>query len=302
MDSRQRLGLVLDRPEFKAQIGSIVQGQSFELAGVYNAASDRAPNCEADAWLVLLADEMHNVVLENWLEHQDAPVIFDEISGTPDSDFARRLEKKLHQLAGMISLAVKPHKLPLVSELRAVWVLAASTGGPAAVKAFLQALPTGLGIAFIYAQHIDEGFDLTLAQMISRGSRYGALLAGHGSLVLPDNVIIVRPDQQTEVLVNNTLVLHQCPWAGAYSPAINQVMVNVASVYGSRSGAIIFSGMGDDGRAACKMMKQQGGEIWIQTPDSCTVSSMPDEAESTGVVSFSGTPEQLAVALSERYL
>lgn len=300
MDKPLRVGLLLDNLSLKGKYQHLIQAQLGSLAGTYDARSDALPDVEVDAWLVALGEELESPALDAWLENQKAPILFDDALHCHDDSWQRRLEKKLQQLAGMVSLEAS-RRGGSANAIRAVWVLGASTGGPAAVKTFLQSVPQGLGIAFVYAQHIDQGFDVTLAQVISRGSAYGAVLAGHGGLLLPDSVTIVRPDRETELLANGTLLVHPRRWAGPYSPAINQVVANVASVYGGRSGAIIFTGMGDDGKAGCRLMKQQGGEVWVQTPESCTVSSMPDEVLRTGVSSQMGTPEQLARAIHQRY-
>lgn len=44
-----------------------------------------------------------------------------------------------------------------------VWLLAASLGGPEAVKAFMDALPGGLPVGFVYAQHIEASFESALS-------------------------------------------------------------------------------------------------------------------------------------------
>lgn len=249
-------------------------------------------DCSADAWLIVADNAIDHPEFSQWLAELDVPVIFEESAAQSSDGWQRRLSAKLQQLAGVIRLGQGP------LAPKEVWVLAASTGGPAAVKLFLQALPAGLDVAFIYAQHIDERFDVTLAQVISKGSAYPAELAGHGSPVAANSVLIVRPDQRAVLQENGTLVVHSEPWPGPYKPAINQVIANVASVYGHRSGAIVFSGMGDDGKAAVRLMKQQGGLVWAQSPASCTVSSMPDEVIATGVTSFIGAPAALAQALA----
>jgi len=47
-----------------------------------------------------------------------------------------------------------------------VWVLAASLGGPAALKRFLQALPEGIQVGFIVVQHIDNNFIPVLRKIL----------------------------------------------------------------------------------------------------------------------------------------
>lgn len=178
-----------------------------------------------------------------------------------------------------------------------VWVLGASLGGPAAVKLFLDALKPELPIAFILAQHIDEGFQALLGQVLARNNHF-VLIKEFDRIQLKDGQILIAP-------ANNAIRLdhtrHVCrtdeEWEGIYSPSINQVMRIVAEQYGPRSGAIIFSGMGDDSKAAAEYMASVGGTIWAQTAETCASSSQPDSCRESGYVTYSGSPQQLAAKL-----
>ena len=90
------------------------------------------------------------------------------------------------------------------------------------------------------------------------------------------------------------------PWEGPYAPCIDQVMSNLAQGFGHCDGAILFSGMGNDGAIAAPRLAAQGAAIWAQSADSCAVSSQPDSVRETGCVGYSGTPEQLARQLVDR--
>lgn len=293
------VGLLLEELGQVARYKILLENNHCALACAVTAKNLSGLQSQPDAWLIELDAGIDNPVITEWLEKLQKPVIFGDGLWQPSyadsqSSWQRRMDAKIQQLAGMVNLTAASIQRPTQ-----VWVLAASTGGPAAVKEFLSALPPDLGVAFIYAQHIDSRFDVTLAQVVSRNSHYPAVLASHGALIAANSVLIVRPEHVAEVHTNGTVVVHDKVWAGSYQPAINQVMANVASVFGSKSGAIVFTGMGDDGRAAAKLMKQQGGVIWVQSSSSCTVSSMPDEVKSTGVVTFEGSPVELAAKLAE---
>lgn len=178
-----------------------------------------------------------------------------------------------------------------------VWVIGASLGGPAAVKLFLDALKPDLPIAFILAQHIDEGFQALLGQVLGRNSHF-ELIKEFDRVQLKNGQILIAP-------ANNAIRIdatrHVCrtteEWEGIYSPSINQVMRIVAEQYGVRSGAIIFSGMGDDSKAAAEYMSSVGGTIWAQTAETCANSSQPDSCRESGYVTYSGSPQQLAAKL-----
>lgn len=232
--------------------------------------------------------------LHGWLEAQGAPVILCD-GNVPTahqqqySAWARRLKEKINHLAGAINLARAE-----TGSARQVWVLAASTGGPAAVKQFLAELPPALGIGFIYVQHIDTGFKDTLAQVMSRNSHYPAHVAEHGSVVRPNEVAVVSPDYATELLPNGTFLVHPRPWSAPFTPSVDYIVANVAHSYGARSGVIVFSGMGNDGAASSRLMRQKGGRVWVQDPATCTSDSMPLAALAAGCVDFEASPQLLA--------
>ena len=88
-------------------------------------------------------------------------------------------------------------------------------------------------------------------------------------------------------------------WDGPYAPSIDQVMNNVSLRFGSGAGAILFSGMGNDGSIAGPQVVARGGNVWAQSAETCAVSSQPDSVRDTGCVSYSGSPEHLALQLVE---
>ncbi len=255
-----------------------------------------------DAWLV---DVSHDEEIDDthWAENlhkllaTDVPVVLSDcseyVAGTAEhSAWLKRLKLNLQQLQGEINL----QSLPVASM---VWVLAASTGGPAAVKEFLQHLDGDLNIAFLYVQHIDEGHGATLLNMVNKESNYPAFLAEQGMVLQQNTITIVDPKFRTEILSNGTLLVHTDPWSGAFQPSIDQLVANLARTLPCQNGLIIFTGMGDDGAASCRLIKQRKGQVWVQAPASCVSASMPNAALMTDCVDHIGTPIELANALAE---
>ena len=178
-----------------------------------------------------------------------------------------------------------------------VWVLGASLGGPAAVKIFLDSLEPDLPVAFILAQHIDEGFQALLGQVLGRNNHFEvikefeSIQLKHGQVLIAPADYAIRIDRNRQVLTSSN------DWPGPYSPSINEVMKVVAEQYGRRCGAIIFSGMGNDGAESAEYMTSVGGTIWAQTEETCACSSQPDSVRQTGFVTYNGSPQQLAAKL-----
>ncbi|PCJ16716.1 MAG: chemotaxis protein CheB [Gammaproteobacteria bacterium] len=280
-------------------------------------------------WLVDLTDEDEWIdFIELLVEHAEAPVLFgDAYSPQPETPAYKRWEKRLYQKlfkqigapetsASISSATVSPIPEPkplaaislprscsdaqsseTVGLVERVWVLGASLGGPAAVKEFLSFLPAGLPVAFVLAQHIDGGFQKILAQVLSRNTHFNICEHCVNQKIEYGNVYVAPVEHEVVFSNAGRVMAVEKQWDGPYAPSIDQVIMNVAARYGRNSGALIFSGMGNDGASGAPEMHKKGGVIWAQNADSCANSSMPDSVRETGCVTYSGAPQQLAYQL-----
>ncbi|MBW0147915.1 chemotaxis protein CheB [Marinobacter arenosus] len=278
---------------------------------------------QAGLWLVTLADEAdHPVLFDHLLENTEAPVLFGldqapKPGGTDYFRWERRLLGKLEQQLGNLEeldseasiqeleeqppasppTATLPHWIPPAapgSIAEEVWILGASLGGPAAVKTFLDHLPPGLPVGFIYAQHIDGNFTEVLTRVLGRHAHYQLKRAEEGLRVHNGDVVLLPVEHEWKISDTGALTELDTPWPGPYGPSIDQVLLNVADHYGRHCHAILFSGMGNDGAIAAPMLKAYGSKIWVQESSSCGNSSMPDSVAATGCSTLCGTPEELA--------
>ena len=260
---------------------------------------------EPQAWLLEIDEQDISPELADWLHQQherDIPVLL--VEAPLDSPEARqswrqRLNKKLLHLPGMIAEA-EARKLNQGKSLwpREIWLLLASTGGPEAVGEFLRNLPSGLDVAFVYVQHIDESFVDSLSKAVSRDSDYAVAMIEHGSLIQPSKVAVVSMERYTELLDNGSFVVQNLPWRGPYQPSMDQVLANFSLVAGNCN-AIVFSGMGDDGARASRLLKRAGGKLWCQRPETCACPAMPEAVLALDSVDFVGSPKELAEQLSQ---
>ena len=281
--------------------------------------------CETDLWLVDLAQSDDSPLVDNLLERATAPVLFGE-GHAPERHsenyprWERRLFGKLKKLVGdpaqgvgrsleaLLADSSRPARLELPQSLadmplaagepaRQVWLLAASMGGPAAVKEFLDALPGGLPVGFVYAQHIDASFEASLPQAVGRHSQWTVNQARHGDAIRCGEVVVAPISYELGFADDSAMSIADRGWPEPYSPSIDQMMLNLAQHFGAQCGVMAFSGMGSDGSAAAAYVRRQGGEIWTQRADSCACASMPDSLREGGYSQFSGSPRELAEAL-----
>lgn len=280
---------------------------------------------EVDLWLVDLAQTEDSPLVNALLESDRCPVLFGEGHAPERSSehyprWERGLFGKLKRLVGDSSRVVGPRlevmgndakrpaclplpavlagTAPLAGEPAAeVWLLAASLGGPEAVKAFLDALPAGLPVGFLYAQHIEANFESALSQAVGRHSQWQVNQSRASDSVRCGEVVVVPIAQEMSFGQEGAMLLTGRSWPEPYSPSIDQMMLNLAQHFGNRCGVIAFSGMGNDGSAAAAYLLRQGGRVWTQSADSCACSSMPDSLCEGGYSSLRGDPRELAQAM-----
>lgn len=180
-----------------------------------------------------------------------------------------------------------------------LWVLGASLGGPAAVKRFLQALPTKIDCAFVLAQHIDDSFLPVLCNILDSQTPFKAIIVDQ-KMKVESGCVYIAPIQNKIVFDEDGFVdVQQEKWTPPYAPCIDDVVTEAGSVFQHNCGVIIFSGMGNDGSVGVEQVINNGVTIWAQSPDSCANSSMPDSVMEQERAAYIGNPEELASQLVE---
>jgi len=324
-NGRAQVGIVSDivLQRHRLQAAAAKFGLEVCFSGDPERLQDYPEFPDAGLWLVTLEDEAdHPALFDYLLENTEAPVLFglDQAPGSGSAEYFRwerrllgKLEQQLGELAQLDTrasieeLEVQVPENPASRELpqwltpaapgsvaEEIWVLCASLGGPAAVKAFLDSLPPGLPVGFIYAQHIDGNFSEVLTRVLGRHAHYKLLHAEENYRVKNGDVVLMPVENEWTFDSTGVLTEKDTAWPGPYGPSIDQVLLNTADHYGAHCHAVLFSGMGNDGVIAAPLLKAYGSRIWVQESTSCGNSSMPDSVAATGCASFCGTPEQLA--------
>lgn len=276
---------------------NLLRDDGFEIAWSGPPADlANAAGC-IDAWLVD-AGGLDEDAVDALLEHSDAPLLISEPM-PPQAAYQSHRRWRQRLLSKLEEVAVKAEASGAGAAPDAVWVLAASTGGPEAVRRFLAVLPP-LPLALLYAQHIDPKFDLVLADALASTSWPMLLCSGETRLVA-GRVLVAPAERQIQLLAFDRVVATRQLWPGPYRPGINHIAAQVARQYRAAAGLIVFSGLCDDGAVGARVMQASGGTVWVQQPEDCIAPAMPEAALATGCVSFTGSPEQLAAALVQRY-
>jgi chemosensory pili system protein ChpB (putative protein-glutamate methylesterase) len=262
-------------------------------------------------------DQPHDEgLLHEVLDTVKIPIIFNDVTALTVNEPAvnpkwqKSLMRKIAESTGSEEFKVAEPAPPVYAEkspparaksgdrlARQVWVLGASLGGPEALKRFLHALPADIPAAFIVAQHLGANFVTLLAEQLNRVTKLSVMPPVEGHLFQQQDVIVAPVGEHLLINPIGNIELAELPEQTSYSPSIDLVIRDIADRYGKQAGAIIFSGMGDDGKHGCQHLLDKGGQVWVQTAESCVISSMPDNVKRVCTPQFVGNPEQLAKQL-----
>lgn len=178
---------------------------------------------------------------------------------------------------------VKPAGATISGRTRIV-AIAASTGGPAALREILAALPANLPAPVLVVQHIARGFMKGLADWLQPHCALRVKIAEDGEPLIGGTVFLAPDDRHLGVRGDRRILLAADAPVGGFRPSATYLFQSVAEVLGTGVTGVILTGMGSDGVEGLRTVKTLGGTVLAQ--DECTsiVYGMPREAMKAGVV------------------
>lgn len=181
-----------------------------------------------------------------------------------------------------------------------VVVIAASTGGPAALARVIPALPGDLDCCVLVVQHMPPRFTSALAERLDAISSMSVREAREGDRLHQGLAYVAPGGQHLTVERPGRLRLEQGPPVNGCRPSADVTMRSVATVFGFRATGVVMTGMGRDGAEGLRWIKQAGGRSFAQDEASSVIFGMPRAAAELGVVDRVVTLDALAAAIRSR--
>ncbi len=176
--------------------------------------------------------------------------------------------------------------------------IGASAGGLAAFEAFFSAIPedTNLGIAFVVVQHLDPERKSMLTDLIGRYTWMSVYEVKDGMVVQPNSVYVIPPNYDL-ILEAGKLQLQKPAEMHGFRLPINMFFRSLALSQQDRAISIVLSGTGEDGTLGIRAIKDVGGMVMTQSPESSGYDGMPRSAIATGVVDYIVSPAEMPALL-----
>src|SRR5262249_53509339 len=163
-------------------------------------------------------------------------------------------------------------------------IIAASTGGPAALLALLPQLRPDLPVAVVIVQHMPAPYTRAFAGELAARCAMPAREATDGG-GLQRRVIYVCPGSHHLTLApGGRIVLHAPATRDSECPSADLAMMSVARRAGARTIGVVLTGMGRDGAAGARAIRRAGGMVIAQDEATSVVFGMPRAAAEAGAV------------------
>lgn len=173
-----------------------------------------------------------------------------------------------------------PSRLPTPVSSPAGLVIAASTGGPPALRELFLGLPPQHAVVGV-AQHMPAAFTRSLAQRLSSGTPWDVREAVAGTEAIPGVVWIAPGGAHLEfVRQGDRVLLNVAPHGPSFRwcPSADVLFTSAAAAFGARLVGVVLTGMGDDGAEGSRAIAAAGGTVLCESRESAVISGMPDAA------------------------
>ena len=191
----------------------------------------------------------------------------------------------LHRAVTERDLARFEPNAPPEAPLGAV-VLVASLGGPRAVRDILERFSPGRFTCLV-AVHMPAGFTTGFAARLADKTGLAVSELQQGERLLGGRVGVAPGGWHTTVEPDAwgwpVARLDRPAPDDRYVPSGNELLASAARVFGAATIAVVLTGMGTDGLAGCRAVKERGGYVIAESERSAVVFGMPRHVISEGL-------------------
>jgi chemotaxis response regulator CheB len=160
------------------------------------------------------------------------------------------------------------------------WLVAvgASAGGPAALAKILSGLRADFPAAVAVVQHVDEAFAEGLARWLAQQSRLPVRVAREGDKPLPGVVLLAGRGLHLVLSPTGRWSYHRAPLNNGHRPSVDVFFQSVSRHWKGPAVGVLLTGMGRDGAAGLRLLRQRGHATIAQDRASSAVYGMPKAA------------------------
>jgi two-component system, chemotaxis family, protein-glutamate methylesterase/glutaminase len=202
--------------------------------------------------------------------------------------------------------------VPKVSSPIELVVIGLSTGGPSALEQLLPKLPKDFPVPVLIVQHMPKLFTGALAERLDKCCALRVEQAYDNAMIRPGTVWLAPGDAHMEVAPRRAMTgegdramgsrvrLHQQEPLNHCRPSVDYLFFSAARMYGTRTLALVMTGMGADGLNGARAVHEGGGVVLAQDEATSAVWGMPGRVSEAGIANATLPLWGIASALRQR--
>jgi two-component system, chemotaxis family, CheB/CheR fusion protein len=177
-------------------------------------------------------------------------------------------------------------------------VVGSSAGGVEALSILVSTLPNDFPAPIVLAQHLDPSRLSSLDTILRRRTSLPVELVSGVSPLEHRKIYVVPANRQVYIRDGHVEVVEEPSKTTRPLPSIDALLSTAAGAYGDRLIAVILTGSGSDGAAGAVDVKNAGGTVIVQNPQTARYPSMPLALPPT-VIDFEADIERIGPLLND---
>lgn len=176
-------------------------------------------------------------------------------------------------------------------------LVGASTGGPQVIHTLLSGLPKTFPLPVLVVQHMSEGFTAGFGQWLAQSTGWAVRIAQDGEIPQRGVVYLAPEKIHMELSADRRVRLVAGPREHGVCPAVSRLFRSAQENIGAQVIAVLLSGMGRDGAAELKALRDAGVLTIAQDAATSVVHGMPGAAIRLGGACLELPDKEIAAAL-----
>ena len=175
--------------------------------------------------------------------------------------------------------------------------IGASAGGLEALQEYFKEMPNDIGAAYVVIQHLSPDYKSIMDELLSKYTDMPVMIVEDGTEVKPNHVYLIPPKKEMTIK-DGCLMLSDQGRINHVNLAIDIFFKSLSEACGQYAIAVVLSGAGSDGTVGIRYVKENGGMVMVQEPDTATFNSMPMNAIQTGLADYILAPSLMGAAMN----
>ena len=159
-----------------------------------------------------------------------------------------------------------------------VALIGASAGGSCALELMLNCLPGDFPVPILLVKHHDSGSGKSLVQWLNSRTSLDVHFADDKEDARAGTILVAPPGYHMLLEADGTVSLSQDEPVAHARPSLDVLFESAAQACGDEVLCIVLTGASHDGAVGAEAIRQAGGKVFVQNPETAEVSVMPRAA------------------------